>query len=496
MKVEFFIDRHGSNDNAADCFVTEKVTDLEFGITEKESENIADKVNDGDAGHSLMVDRAYCPIKAATDWGWDVGAAKECTILVNNGLERRYLLLPEDTNGRYHKVEIYKNKKEEESKLGEINGIDSWSQYIYDQMNVNGKKTNIGYKMKLMFIADDGSNMRLYSTFGCDLDSVGNVQPAGLKQEIFKAIGGPILLANSARDNMEEIKVVYEVNYQGFQWAMDMVDYLLENKEWDLALHGMHMIDISTHVHLNTISSGSEHAQEHYDYIDKYYELADEYIGRHLKWLDQGVAIAIGSDHGGLLIGDDSIELGDAWNLNIGVLEELGYTVTKTVNGKKVIDWSKTRAIAQRSSYIYVNLKGRDPYGIVEPEDYDKLVEDIITDLYEYRDKKTGRRVINIALNKNDMEIVHLYGNRVGDIFYTLEPDFAHDQGNSLPNAKREGTSMRCLFAIAGPGVKENHVLERRIEMVDVVPTLCHLGGSDVPETAEGGVIYQALIKD
>ena len=77
-----------------------------------------------------------------------------------------------------------------------------------------------------------------------------------------------------------------------------------------------------------------------------------------------------------------------------------------------------------------------------------------------------------------------------------MEPYFAHDQGNSLATAQRAGTSIRCLFAMAGPGVKENHVLTRTVDMVDVVPTLCHLGGASVPETVDGGVIFQALIKD
>ena len=489
---------HGKNENGANCFVTENVTDLEFGIENsaaQKKDDFSDEVNDG-SGHEAVVDKEYCQIKPATNWSWEVGDAKECAILVNNGYERRYLLITKNENGKYQNIDIYRSKKDQSSKLGEIRGVDTWSTYIYDTMNVKDQVANVGYKIKFMTISDDESSFRLYSTFAIDLGSDAHAYPAGIKQEIFSVLNQPLMLSNSTRDDVDEMKTNFEVNLAAFRWAMDMVDYLLENKEWDLALAGMHIIDISTHLHLNCIAEGSKHPELHYEYVNKYYELADEYIGRNLKWLDKGVTIAIGSDHGGLLMGDNSIELGDAWKLNIGVMEELGYTVTKLENGKKVIDWTKTRAIAQRSSYIYINLKGRDPQGIVEPEDYDRLVEQIITDLYSYRDPKTGRRVINIALNRTDMETVHLGGDRVGDIFYTIEPDFAHDQGNSLANAHRAGTSMRCLFAIAGSGVKSGVVLDRTVEMVDVVPTLCHLFGIEVPETVDGGVIYQALLKD
>ena len=42
--------------------------------------------------------------------------------------------------------------------------------------------------------------------------------------------------------------------------------------------------------------------------------------------------------------------------------EKIEYTKTYyDENGKKQIDWSQTKAVAKRSSYIYINLKGRDP---------------------------------------------------------------------------------------------------------------------------------------
>ena len=46
-------------------------------------------------------------------------------------------------------------------------------------------------------------------------------------------------------------------------------------------------------------------------------------------------------------------------------------TKEKLAQGERIreVDWSKTRAIQTRCNSIYVNLKGRNPYGIVNPED-------------------------------------------------------------------------------------------------------------------------------
>ena len=46
---------------------------------------------------------------------------------------------------------------------------------------------------------------------------------------------------------------------------------------------------------------------------------------------------------------------------------------------------------------------------------------------------------------------------------------------------------------MTGPGVKKGQVLTRVVNLVDVVPTLCHLADLPVPRDTEGAIIYQAL---
>ena len=113
--------------------------------------------------------------------------------------------------------------------------------------------------------------------------------------------------------------------------------------------------------------------------------------------------------------------------LHAKVMEELGYTVVNKENAEKgwyTIDWTKTRAVNMRTSHIYVNLKGRDPEGIVEPEDYDALVQQIISDLYAYRDPVHGERVVSFAMTREEMECVGMGGKHCGDIFFQMRPDF------------------------------------------------------------------------
>ena len=91
-------------------------------------------------------------------------------------------------------------------------------------------------------------------------------------------------------------------------------------------------------------------------------------------------------------------------------MEELGYTyLKKDADGNKLreIDWTETKAVANRACNIHLNIKGRNQHkqpdgtvidGIVDPADQYELEEQIMTDLYGYRDKKTGKRIVALCL--------------------------------------------------------------------------------------------------
>ena len=97
------------------------------------------------------------------------------------------------------------------------------------------------------------------------------------------------------------------------------------------------------------------------------------------------------------------VQMAEYHFVNAKAMVEMGYTVLKKdENGEPLreIDWEKTTAVAPRGLYIYINLKGRNPHGIVEPEDKYDLEERIITDLYNYRYE--GKRCVAVAMRQQD----------------------------------------------------------------------------------------------
>ena len=144
--------------------------------------------------------------------------------------------------------------------------------------------------------------------------------------------------------------------------------------------------------------------------------------------------------------------------------------------------------------HIFINLAGREPGGIVPPEDYRQTQLEIIAALHAYRDPETGRHPFALALTREDAEMLNLWGDLVGDVVYALRPEFDGAHGKQLPSACLGIGAQHSTFIMAGAGVRQGVTLEHQVRVVDVAPTLCYLLGVPVPREAEGGVVYEALV--
>jgi len=138
----------------------------------------------------------------------------------------------------------------------------------------------------------------------------------------------------------------------------------------------------------------TEEAKNFRDAIEQVYIRADELLGKVLEKLGKNDVIFVMSDHG-----FKSFRRGI--NLNSWLWKE-GYLVCKNPQGSeemfKDVDWSQTRAYALGLSGIYLNLKGREAKGIVEPgEEAQKLRKEICEKLTGLKDPQTGEVAIRKA---------------------------------------------------------------------------------------------------
>ncbi len=130
--------------------------------------------------------------------------------------------------------------------------------------------------------------------------------------------------------------------------------------------------------------------------IDELYKRMDDLVGRTMKECqDEGTVLMVISDHG-----FNPFRRG--LDLNVW-LEQNGYlTLLPDGRGKKYlagVDWSRTRAYCLGLAGIWLNVKGREAQGIVDPKGADALREEICGKLAGLKDEQGGDVAIRRAFN-------------------------------------------------------------------------------------------------
>ncbi len=120
--------------------------------------------------------------------------------------------------------------------------------------------------------------------------------------------------------------------------------------------------------------------------------------------------------------------------------------------------------------------------------------DEIITALYNYKDPRTGRRVVALALRNRDAVLLGLGGPECGDILYFMEEGFNIIHADSLSTQRGYfDTSVSPIFVAAGRGIKAGYTTERIIRQTDVAPTVAALLGVRMPRECEGAPVYQII---
>jgi predicted AlkP superfamily phosphohydrolase/phosphomutase len=127
--------------------------------------------------------------------------------------------------------------------------------------------------------------------------------------------------------------------------------------------------------------------------VHELYEHMDAVVGHTLQHMDSTAVLVVMSDHG-FTSWRRSFHL-NAW------LQSEGYLAVRDpdVAGDRLsnIDWSRTRAYGLGLNGLYVNLRGRERWGIVRAGEREALLEEIAAKLLETVDHATGQAAVTRA---------------------------------------------------------------------------------------------------
>ena len=442
-------------------------------------------------------DMVSTPIKPASGWDIEVPAdALECTILLSKGYLRRPCLILKNETGEYDRVVVYKNKKSAEPVTTLVK--DEYVQDIVDEALKGEDRIPCNRNARLLEIEPDGSRIRIWISAAMDFNDDTCWSPKSLRKLVVDNIGfpQPVSLAGGI-DPLLVDKCMRRTWDAAAEWNAKGIKFMAREQGFDVIFSHFHNVDLQGHALIAYLKNGSEMSAEECQRLwAQVYVQTDNYIGEFLPLLDEGWDIFIVSDHGQTTPEHDP----QYWQLDTGgvdavSLKQLGYTVMKkdeNGNELKEIDWDKTTAHTASYCHIFLNLKGRDPNGIVDPADKWDLEEKIITDLYSLKSPDTGRRIVSLALHNKDAVLLGEGGPDSGDIVFYIAEGYTADHADSFSTTDGAcDTSVRSVFMAAGPGIKENYRTERIVRHMDVTPTAAQLLGVRMPDQCEGAPVYQ-----
>ncbi len=194
--------------------------------------------------------------------------------------------------------------------------------------------------------------------------------PPGLKNEILRDF--PDYQFDVKFRKPEKKKIIDEI-YKMTDTRFRLAEKFIGEKEWDFFFMVEIGIDRVHHAFWRYIDEEShlyENDEEMRNKFISYFKMVDDHIGRMLDKFDDDTVVLVVSDHGAKRMkGAFAI---NQWLIREGYLKLKSSEVPKGASLEDLdIDWKLSKAWAWGGYYarVFLNIKGREPEGIIEPAD-------------------------------------------------------------------------------------------------------------------------------
>jgi predicted AlkP superfamily phosphohydrolase/phosphomutase len=239
------------------------------------------------------------------------------------------------------------------------------------------------------------------------------------------------------------------------------------------------------------VRSGSE-AKKYFNHVKQLYTKLDSVLGEVIDRHGSTATVIVMSDHG---FGN----FGRQFNVN-SWLRDWGYLgPPECTSIMKDVDWSRTTAYGLGINGLYLNMKGRERDGLVEPgEEREALLQEIITRLEAVTDID-GKRVIR-GVHRSDRiyqgNATALAPDLIIGYYRGYRASWATCLGDLTPEVLLDNDSAwsadHCADALEVPGVlfSNRPLAGKSPSLVDLAPTILAEFGLKTPSTMVGKNIF------
>ncbi len=435
------------------------------------------------------------------------------------------VMLEQSNAGPRIRIQSVDNVVEPFDHVCEINHFSPWFQ---GKFLVQGSLRIGFFRVLLSALHTDSTSPDVSLYISQVMPTDGISEPDAVGRELIGAVGP--MLENSGGRGYERGWVNDEIFleegiYKG-QWLVKAAQYLVTHNRAEAIFIKWHFLDHLEHLFWGQIDPLSpwyepDRAPHFESLFQAAYRAADAMVGSILNVLGPEDILVVVSDHG-------HIAHLKAVSINNLLVQE-GFITLKSRDPVEV-DWDHTIAYAGPClGHIHINLKGRDPQGVVTPQEYEMVQQRLIQTLTALTDPETAQHPVQLAIPIEDGVGFGQWGPRAGDVLYFMEAGYTGDinwfplttDGTVLLPMTRslvatadygEGQFIASKFQSAhgcglpsrklGRGTEEailclrakefhSHPLtyQRGVRLVDVAPTVSSLLGVLPPSNAEGRIL-------
>ncbi|MHC4618293.1 MAG: alkaline phosphatase family protein [Planctomycetota bacterium] len=312
-----------------------------------------------------------------------------------------------------------------------------------------------------------------------------------------------------------------------------LMNYLLENHQWDFFFMVFVGPDRLQHFLWNEVIAAEPKCAE-------CFRMLDDTLGDVMQKIDDRTVLFIVSDHGfmpankGFYINNFFREMGllqvhrnsrirkylprlsistihVRWALRkLGLLDmrkhlpdSLLSRLRKLLPPTKLknidFDFHKTKVFSPLVyGIVCVNLKGREPHGIIEGQEYDELCKIVKDKLLGIKDPETGGNIVEAVWRGRDLYTPE-HSSDMPDLIVVMREGYSiiDSLGDEILGPNRVGNRYRTgdhdqngMWAAHGSAIAN---IKTDADIYDIMPTILYLMGMAIPHNVDGRVLKEIV---
>lgn len=355
------------------------------------------------------------------------------------------------------------------------------------------------------YLQEVSPNFRLYVTpINTDPSdpAIQITEPADFVKDISKELG--LFYTSGFQEDFKALQ--YEifsddeyVSQAGFvlQERLNLLNYAINH--YDDGLLYFYFSSTDLQAHMLWWDSDEKHptrntadAKKYFGHLKSIYQKLDTVLGEMQARYGDKATIIVMSDHG-------FANFKRQFALNTW-LKENGYVGPDNCSSLMYdVDWSRTTAYGLGINGLYLNLRGRERDGIVEPgAEQEELIQELIAKLEAVRDVD-GNKVIR-KVHRTDTEYSGSANRLAPDLIVGYRRNYRASWSTCLGNMDKEVLSDNdqawsadhCADPMEVPGVvfSNKPITMDSPTLVDIAPSILKEFGLEIPSTMEGKDIF------